>query len=243
MRFWDTWVMTRSLLSSALLLLCGVLASCVPVQVRDVPAGATDATARLELLARMQTLNAELLASRSATQVLERWCRIHALAAAPVIVAQRIKAEPVSPPADLMQRLRVADQRELSYRRVELRCGDVILSKADNWYVPARLSDDMNRALAETDTPFGKVVAPLEPFRQTIAASLLWSPMASNITCASHASPLALAHALPAEIFQHRAVLYTREMQPFSEVSEVYQGAALAFPLQYCDVAVTHDRN
>jgi len=44
--------------------------------------------ARLEALALIQTLNADILASRSATASLETWCRDHRLAAEPRIVAQ-----------------------------------------------------------------------------------------------------------------------------------------------------------
>jgi len=39
-----------------------------------------DFLTRLEAVALMQTLNAELLASRSATLTLERWCKEHGLA-------------------------------------------------------------------------------------------------------------------------------------------------------------------
>src|SRR5690349_12449727 len=39
-----------------------------------------DFLTRLETVALMQTLNAELLASRSATLTLERWCKEHGLA-------------------------------------------------------------------------------------------------------------------------------------------------------------------
>ena len=35
---------------------------------------------------------------------------------------------------------------------------------------------------------------------------------------------------IPAALFEHRAVLYTRDHKPFSEVSEVYQRQVLAFP-------------
>jgi hypothetical protein len=37
------------------------------------------------------------------------------------------------------------------------------------------------------------------------------------------------ALAIPKELFQHRAILYTSDHQPFSEVEETYQGEVLAF--------------
>jgi hypothetical protein len=46
--------------------------------------------ARLEALALIESLNAEILSSSSATLTLERWCRDHALADPPQILAHRI---------------------------------------------------------------------------------------------------------------------------------------------------------
>jgi len=44
----------------------------------------------------------------------------------------------------------------VKYRRVQPSCGDHILSEADNWYVPRRLTPEMNRLLETTDVPFGR---------------------------------------------------------------------------------------
>ena len=46
-------------------------------------------TARLEALALLQTLNAELLSHDSATLTLDRWCAAHQLASPARIVAER----------------------------------------------------------------------------------------------------------------------------------------------------------
>jgi hypothetical protein len=123
--------------------------------------------------------------------------------------------------------LQAASADEIAYRRVELRCGERVLSKADNWYVPARLTAEMNRQLETTDSPFGKVVAPLTPFRKTLGMQVLWTPETPSCTNADAHEPRPLP--IPEELFQHRAVLYTNAMKPFSEVSEVYQGAVLDF--------------
>jgi hypothetical protein len=109
-----------------------------------------------------------------------------------------------------MRRLEVTTPDEVKYRHVRLRCGTRVLSEADNWYVPARLTPDMNRTLETTDAPFGRVVAPLEPYRRTFAVTLLLSADA---------------------LFEHRAVLYTRDHRPFSEVAEIYRRDVLASPL------------
>jgi len=189
-------------------------------------------TGRLAALALVQTFNAELLASRSATLVLERWCRDYRLAAEPRIVAERARGEDKAPDAEQLQRLGVASAAELKYRRVRLKCGGRVLSEADNWYVPARLTAEMNRLLDTTDIPFGKAVAPLEPYRRTYSARLLWSPLPENWAVAGRTEPPARSPAglaVPAGLLEHRAVLYTRDNLPFSEVREVYQRDVLGF--------------
>ncbi|MDD2768634.1 MAG: hypothetical protein PHT19_07855 [Methylococcus sp.] len=187
---------------------------------------------RLAALALIQTLNAELLASRSATLVLEQWCRDYRLAAEPRIVAERVRGEDKAPDAEQLQRLGVVSAAELKYRRVRLKCGERVLSEADNWYVPARLTAEMNRLLDTTDTPFGKAVAALEPYRQTFTARLLWSPLPENWAMTGQVGSLRRPGgelAIPAALFEHRAVLRTGSHRPFSEVRETYRQDVLNF--------------
>ena len=157
--------------------------------------------------ALMQALSDELLASRSATQTLEAWCGDHHLAAAPRIVARVVTNADKPVTAEQRQRLHVTDTDVVKFRHVRLQCGSRVLSEADNWYVPSRLSVDMNHLLETTDTPFGTVVRPLEPYREAIAVTMFWT---------AGAAP-------PEALFAHRAVLFTRDHVPFSEVYEVYQ--------------------
>jgi chorismate-pyruvate lyase len=187
---------------------------------------------RVQVLALMQTLNAEILASRSATATLERWCRDHRLADTPTIVAVRVAGADKILAQEQRLRLRVAEREPVRYRRVRLRCGDHVLSEADNWYVPARLTAEMNRLLDTTDTPFGRVVQPLEPYRQTFATRVLWSPLPVGWEMPSGGRPPATDRplAIPDELFEHRAILYTRDHVPFSEVAETYLRPVLAFP-------------
>ena len=187
--------------------------------------------ARLEALALIQTLNAEILASRSATQSLENWCRDHRLAEEPRITARSIRGISRAPDADQRQRLQVTDRDEVKYRRVQLLCGVHVLSEADNWYVPGRLTPEMNRLLDTTDTPFGTVVRSLEPYRRTFAMKILWAPLPDGWERAPAASSGATGRTLviPDALFQHQAVLYDRDGRPFSEVSEIYQRDILAF--------------
>ena len=188
---------------------------------------------RLEAFAVIQTLNAQLLASRSATQTLETWCGDHQLAAEPKIVARLVTGVEKPPSADQRQRLRVAPTDVVKYRHVQLVCGSRVLSEADNWYVPGRLTAEMNRLLETTGTPFGTAVRSLEPVRQTVDATMLWSPLPerweSGAGTALPGTPNA-ALMIPDALFAHRAVLFTGDRVPFSEVYEVYQRQILAFP-------------
>jgi chorismate-pyruvate lyase len=188
--------------------------------------------ARTQAKALIQGLNAEILASRSATATLEKWCRDHELAVEPRVVAEVLAGEARAPSAEQRQRLRADSGEVVRYRRVRLRCGDQVLSEAENWYLPGRLTPEMNRALETSDTPFGRVVAPLEPYRQTFAARLLWSPLPEGWERSPYSLPPCLSLgplAVPAALFEHRAVLLGRGNQPIAEVHEVYQGGLLAF--------------
>lgn len=113
-----------------------------------------------------------------------------------------------------------------------MQCGVHVLSEADNWYVPARLTDEMNRLLAETRTPFGRVVEPLEPYRRTVSADMLWTPLPRGWERGNRPRDRRWRRALvkvPGELFVHRAVLYTKDHVLIAEVVETYQDDVLAF--------------
>lgn len=208
-------------------LLAGLLAGCASQNVRD-----DDRLARAQLLAMLQTLNADLLSHDSATLTLERWCGDHRLAEPARIVARRVRdgAKPV--PEDVRARLAVAADEPIGYRHVQLVCGEHVLSEADNWYVPARLTAEMNRTLDSTDEPFGKVVRPLGFQRRTLSAELLWSPLPAGwetvTPAARNVSPERSLH-IPHAVLRHQAVLSTPAQTPFSAVVETYTSALFAF--------------
>jgi hypothetical protein len=216
----------RGLAAALILLLTTAIASAAePVPWPDSLVG------RLEALALLETLNADLLAHDSATLTIERWCADHRLADPARIVAERVSdaAKPAS--AEVREALDVKPGEPLGYRRVRLKCGDHVLSEADNWYVPARLTPEMNHALETTDTPFGKAVAALHFRRHTLSADLLWRPLPKGWeTSAAPAPQEAGALTIPDHVLEHRAVLSTPDGEPFSEVVETYTGEVLAFP-------------
>jgi chorismate-pyruvate lyase len=186
---------------------------------------------RLEALALIESLNADLLAHDSATLTLERWCADHRLADPASIVAERVHDVDKSATAEVRAALDVKPDEKLGYRRVKLKCGDHVLSEADNWYVPARLTPEMNHVLETTDTPFGKAVAALHFRRHTLSADLLWRPLPKGWEMgAAAAQDDKGALAVPDHVLEHRAVLSLPDGEPFSEVVETYTGEVLAFP-------------
>jgi hypothetical protein len=201
-----------------------------PAQAADEPVWPDNFLTRVETLALMQSLNAELLGSRSATLTIEKWCRDHHLAEPAKVIAVLKRDGDKPPSAEQRQRLQVAQGEPVTFRRVQLFCGERLLSEADNWYVPSRLTPEMNRLLETTDTPFGKAVLALEPTRQTFAVTLLWSPLPAGWELAAASPTPAGRLSIPETLFEHRAVLYNRDKVPFSEVDEVYQRPLLAFP-------------
>jgi chorismate-pyruvate lyase len=205
--------------------------------------------ARVEVLALLETLNSELLSHDSATVTLERWCETHRLAAPPRIVAIRVPGAEQPPSPQQRQELAVTQLETVRYRHVKLLCGAVVLSEADNWYVPGRLTPEMNKLLDTTDLPFGKVVQPAHFDRHTQSSELLWRPLedgwemnqppsvngappSANAVKKNTAEGLAPPPTLviPPKLLEHRAVLTLPDGTPFSEVVETYTEGVLAFP-------------
>jgi hypothetical protein len=193
---------------------------------------ANDFTARLEALAVLETLNAELLGHDSATLTLDRWCDAHHLASPAKVVAVRDKDTTKPPTAEQRRALGVSDGEPIRYRRVKLVCGTHVLSEADNWYVPARLTAEMNQQLETTDIPFGRAVQALHFQRRTLSAKLLWSPLPDGWDVAPAALPDAGSKwlAVPHAVLEHRAVLVLPDGSPISQVVETYTEQVLAFP-------------
>ena len=145
-------------------------------------------------------LRADLLSGNSATVVLSQWCAAAHLAEPPTIMALR---DLVDIPATDETRalLKVNVDEPIRYRRVKLVCGTHVLSEADNWYVPARLTPQINAELDTSNTPFGLAVKALNFHRATLDAQSVKGPKT---------------------ILRVRALLLTPDMQPFSMVVENY---------------------
>lgn len=199
-------------------------APCLEAQsAADAPATLNGYVKRLEAALLLQTLNADLLSHDSATATLQRWCTDHQLASPARIKAERVRDVEKPVTEDQRQRLRLAPTDEVRYRRVRLACGTVVLSEADNWYVPARLTPQMNELLDSTDTPFGRAVQSLHFQRHTISSELLWQLLPAGWEM-KPAAVRADARELcfPTQVLRHRALLTLPDGTPFSEVVETY---------------------
>jgi chorismate-pyruvate lyase len=182
----------------------------------------------------LRTLNERLLASHSATSTLEQWS-LGALAGAlcdgadrgaQAIRARRVAGVDRPASAEQRARLAVGPDELVIYRRVELAFGDRVLSEAENWYVPSRLTAAIRKILAETDTPFGRAVMDLNPVRETFAVELFWRP--DDRPSGGLDKPVG-SDAIPWRLFQHRALVYGEGRRPVSEVNETYTREILAF--------------
>ncbi len=194
------------------------------------PAWPNSFAGRVEALAVLQTLNADLLSHDSATLTLDRWCEAHGLAAGANVVAELVPGADKPATPEVRRTLEAAPDEPVRYRRVRLSCGGHALSEADNWYRPTKLTHEMNQALDTSTVAFGRAVQALHFHRRTLSAELLWSPLPDGWDMqppplAEHAGVLAI----PDEVLRHRAILVLRDGTPFSEVVETYTREVLAF--------------
>ena len=187
--------------------------------------------ARIEATALIETLNAELLSNPSATVTLERWCGAHRLAAELKISAHLLRGEHKQIAPEHRQGLAITADESVRYRRVQLFCGDKLLSEPDNWYVPNRLTPEMNHLLEQTDTPFGRAVKDLEFQRQTLEATALWRPLPDGWELEAAQQNGTGSLPVPDHLLEHRAILYTKARVPFSIVIETYTRHLFDFPL------------
>ncbi len=183
------------------------------------------ATSQAQAFALLQTLNARLLASHSATSTLEQWRLERSSAGDAAIRARRVAVVDKPASAEQRERLEVGRRERVVYRRVELACGERVLAEAENWYVPSRLTAEIRKVLVESDTPFGRAVMDLHPVRETFAVEMFWRQEDASAASGQPGAELAI----PWRLFQHRALVYGENRRPFSEVNETYTREILAF--------------
>lgn len=152
-----------------------------------------------------------MLASHdSATAALEQWCEQQGLANPARVIAEQVPGQLLEEPGDLRSLLAIPASEPLGSRHVRLTCGDRLLSQAQNWYVPSRLTPEMNAVLASSTTPFGKVAAPLG-FRR----ELIETRRGAGSDCPA------------GTVLFQRAVLRLPDGRPLAHVLECYAASAL----------------
>lgn len=170
--------------------------------------------AATDTAAGVAALEAMLARHPSATQALQAICDAKHKGAAPRIVARKYHGRPIPPLEDVRQLLRLEPGEEAAYRHVALICGDETLSVAHNWYVPSRLTPEMNETLANTETPFGRVVAPLGFKREETKAD--FEPA---LECPGNT------------VSVHRALLRLPDRTPLAFIVECYTPASTQWSL------------
>lgn len=176
---------------------------------------------RQRMWAQINALNDALLSQASATAVLQALCDRRD-GASPPIRARKLRIPEVADDLRAVRReLDAADDEPVCHRRVELTCGDVVLSHADNWYLPNRLSDEMNRRLLATEAPFGVVVAALAFERCTLSSEVLFDPLSTGCDAHTAHDPRSIS-STPEHVLQHRAILRTPDGKGFSLLLETY---------------------
>jgi hypothetical protein len=154
-------------------------------------------------------LEQDIAAAATATSVLQAWCDARHGAGAVKVTAVVDGGAEVPATRAQRNRLKVSAREPIGYRRVALMCGEIVLSRAENWYVPARLADEMRIALAG-DAPFGAVIQPLAPTRQTLGSDVGWDGQG------------------PSDALRYRALVRSAAGVPLAEVIETYQRVMLA---------------
>jgi chorismate-pyruvate lyase len=186
---------------------------------------------RLKALATLQSLALELLTTPSATVTLEHWCAAHHLAESPQVSAAVLPSSNQPVPGEIRGLLRVSSIEPIRHRHVQLRCGGQVLSEAENWYLPQRLTRAMNQTLDNSNQPFGRVVQPLHFRRVTLTSAMLWQPLpepweAQDFTAGGSPKPLAI----PFYILENRVLLIDAQGQPLSALVEKYTRNTLNYP-------------
>ena len=164
-------------------------------------------------MAELDRFDRTLRASASATAMLTRWVRERSGRPSATLSARRVPIPVPAPDPALVRRLGVDGPEEIVCRRVRLMDAGRVLSDAFNFYVPARLTAAMRTMLEQTDIPFGTVIAPLSPTRETL--------LVEHYRSSGEGAPPA-GRRLPTRLMRHDALLRDTQGLPLCVVSEVY---------------------
>ncbi len=188
-------------------------------------------TTRLEALALLQSLNADLLSHDSATLTLDRWCGTHRLAE-PAKIRRRARArrgEGADP--DQREILGVSATEPLHYRRVRLEVriaralgsGQLVRAVAPHTGDESAAGDERHRVRSRRA---GARSSAAVRCPQSCSGRLYRRGGTWVAPSCEGRKPLESA----LYVIQHKAVLTLPDGTPFSEVVETYTAEVLAFP-------------
>ncbi len=178
----------------------------------------------MRLLKGLEKLEERLSECKSATRALEEWCEEHGLVTPARIGAITMAQACKKATQDQLERLQVQKQDDVAYRQVRLLCADLLVCEADNWFVPSRLTDAMNIALQTTDTPFGKVVAPLQPYRDTYSMTVFEGNLPWSSSESETPGEERWAYDGSQDLLHHRGLVLQRaDNLPLAEVHETFK--------------------
>jgi chorismate-pyruvate lyase len=152
----------------------------------------TTTTSRSTRSGTLKQFEAVLAANASATTALGQWCGRQLFADPPLVTALPVVGAIRALSPAMRELLQPGPGEEPAVRIVRLSCGGRVLSEAENWYVPARLTPEMNARLATTQTPFGTVAAPLGFTRESLFAQRGRAAWCPEGTILSHRARLVL---------------------------------------------------
>jgi hypothetical protein len=178
---------------------------------------------RSKVAALVSELSEHLLHAPTATGALHTWCAARSLSAGPITVVKQSPNQPCYPDDDGLDELRPDRHERIVYRRVRLVRGPLVLSEADNWFVPDRLPPAIRELLEASDVPFGTAIAQLQPSRRTYFVGFAEFSAAWQVGAKD--SSLVLSPAMT--VLEHKAVVLDRDGRPLSVVSERYRAALL----------------
>ncbi len=184
-------------------------------------------TTRSTTYALVRDLSTRLITGATATETLLAWCEEHGLSQGPITVECHQQHIPSAVPDEVRAALDLTAGETVHYRQVRLMRGSLALATAENWFVPQRLTADMNEVLNQTEVPFGTVIAPLRPFRRTLAAHLqpLTTDPAEDLLRARGS-----AHQpRPEVILEHIAVILSGSGTALALVKEHYFSELVSF--------------
>ena len=131
----------------------------------DQPVPATPA----EAAALVRELSDHLLHASTATEALHAWCAARGLSAGPITAVKQDPDRPRYADDDVLDELRPERHERIAYRCVRLVRGLVVLSEADNWFIPDRLPPEVRSRIGGD----GHALRRCDRATSTLAAHLL----------------------------------------------------------------------